>query len=52
MLVGEDVQDVWIDGYYVDQVQANGTIARVWVPGHYEKRRVIPQNNMGMLYYR
>jgi len=27
---------VWVEGRYVDQVQANGTVVRVWQPGHYE----------------
>lgn len=29
---------VWIPGRYIDQVQPNGTIVRVWVAGHYEYR--------------
>ena len=29
---------VWVEGRYVDQVQADGTIVRVWQPGHYEQR--------------
>ena len=29
---------VWVEGRYVDQVQADGTIIRVWQPGHYEQR--------------
>ena len=29
-------QRVWIEGRYVDQVQPNGTVVRVWQPGHYE----------------
>ena len=29
-------QPVWVDGRYVDQVQANGSTVRVWQPGHYE----------------
>ena len=33
-------QNVWVDGRYVDQVQANGTVIRVWQPGHYEQRTV------------
>lgn len=37
------VQSVWVEGRYVDQVQANGTVVRVWVPGHYEQRTVIVQ---------
>ncbi len=31
---------VWVEGRYVDQVQANGTIVRIWQPGHYETRMV------------
>ena len=27
---------VWIEGRYVDHVQANGSTARIWQPGHYE----------------
>ncbi len=27
---------VWVEGRYVDQVQANGSVIRVWQPGHYE----------------
>lgn len=26
---------VWQDGHYEDQLQANGTVVRVWVPGRY-----------------
>lgn len=33
-------QNVWVEGAYQDQVQANGTVMRVWVPGHYEQRTV------------
>ena len=33
-------QNVWVEGRYVDQVQANGTVIRVWQPGHYEQRQV------------
>lgn len=29
---------VWIEGRYVDTVQPNGIIIRVWQPGHYEYR--------------
>lgn len=29
-------QQVWVPGRYVNQVQANGTVVRVWQPGHYE----------------
>ena len=31
-------QSVWVEGRYVDQVQANGSTVRVWQPGHYEQR--------------
>ena len=34
-------QNVWVEGRYVDQVQPNGTILRVWQPGHYETRQVV-----------
>lgn len=33
-------QNVWVEGRYVDQVQPNGAILRVWQPGHYEQRQV------------
>ena len=36
-------QNVWVEGRYVDQVQANGTVVRVWQPGHYEQRQVLVQ---------
>lgn len=36
-------QNVWVEGRYVDQVQANGTVIRVWQPGHYEQRQVVVQ---------
>jgi len=36
-------QNVWVEGRYVDQVQANGTTVRVWQPGHYEQRQVLVQ---------
>lgn len=29
---------VWIEGRYIDQVQPDGSVARVWNPGHYEQR--------------
>jgi len=35
------VRNVWIEGRYVDQVQANGTVLRIWQPGHYEQRTVV-----------
>lgn len=31
-------QRVWIEGRYIEQVQPNGTLVRVWNPGHYEYR--------------
>lgn len=37
------VQSVWVEGRYVDQVQANGSVIKVWQPGHYEQRTVIVQ---------
>lgn len=36
-------QQVWVQGAYIDQVQPNGTIVRVWQPGHYETRSVLVQ---------
>lgn len=33
-------QNVWVEGRYVDQVQPNGVVVRVWQPGHYEQRVV------------
>lgn len=32
---------IWVEGCYVDQVQPNGTIVRIWQPGHYETRTVV-----------
>jgi hypothetical protein len=37
------VQNVWVEGRYVDQVLSNGTVVRVWQPGHYEQRTVVVQ---------
>ena len=31
------VQNVWVEGRYVNQPQPNGTVVRVWQPGHYEQ---------------
>ena len=39
----QTVQNVWVEGRYIDQVQANGTVIRVWQPGHYEQRTVAIQ---------
>ena len=36
-------QNVWVEGRYVDQVQANGSTVRVWQPGHYEQRTILVQ---------
>ncbi len=36
-------QKVWVEGRYIDQVQANGTVIRVWQPGHYEYTQVLVQ---------
>ena len=35
------VQNVWVEGRYVDTVQPNGTVIRQWIPGHYEQRTVV-----------
>ena len=37
------VQNVWVEGRYIDQVQPNGTVVRVWQPGHYEQRTIVVQ---------
>ncbi len=34
-------QRVWVEGCYVDQIQPNGTVVRVWQPGHYEYQQTI-----------
>lgn len=33
------VENVWVEGRYVDQVTPQGTTVRVWQPGHYEQRQ-------------
>lgn len=33
-------QNVWVNGRYVDKVQADGSVVRTWQPGHYEQRNV------------
>ena len=33
------VQNVWVEGRYVDQVTPQGTVVRTWQPGHYEQRQ-------------
>lgn len=32
------VQNVWVEGRYIDQISANGTVVRTWQPGHYEQQ--------------
>ncbi len=32
------VQNVWVEGRYIDQVTANGAVIRTWQPGHYEQQ--------------
>jgi hypothetical protein len=31
-------QQVWVPGRYIDQIQPNGVVVRVWVSGHWEYR--------------
>jgi len=31
-------QMVWVEGRYISQTQADGTVVQVWNPGHYEAR--------------
>jgi len=31
-------QTVWVEGCYISQTQADGSVVRVWNPGHYEQR--------------
>ncbi len=38
--VTTQMQNVWVEGRYVDQVNAQGQAVRVWQPGHYEQRQV------------
>ena len=33
------VQNVWVDGRYIDQSTPQGTIVRTWQPGHYEQQQ-------------
>lgn len=32
------VRNVWVEGAYVNQTLPDGTVQRVWNPGHYEQR--------------
>ena len=34
------VQNVWVEGRYVDQQNGAGQVVRVWQPGHFEQRQV------------
>ena len=36
-------EQIWVPGTYVDQIQSNGTVVRVWQPGHYESRQILVQ---------
>ena len=38
VVVAPQPTTVWVEGRYVEQVQANGAVIRVWQPGHYEVR--------------
>ena len=33
------VQNVWVEGRYVDQTTPQGTVVRTWQPGHYEQQQ-------------
>ena len=33
------VQNVWVEGRYVDQVTPQGATVRTWQPGHYEQQQ-------------
>ena len=33
------VQNVWVEGRYIDQQTPQGTIVRTWQPGHYEQQQ-------------
>ena len=35
-----ETRSVWVDGTYVDQIQPDGRVLKVWTPGHYETRKV------------
>jgi hypothetical protein len=40
LYLGDSLTDYDRGSNHVDQVQANGTVIRVWQPGHYEQRTV------------
>ena len=33
------VQNVWVEGRYIDQQTPQGTVVRTWQPGHYEQQQ-------------
>ena len=33
------VQNVWVEGRYVDQTTPQGAVVRTWQPGHYEQQQ-------------
>ena len=33
------VQNVWVEGRYIDQVTPQGATVRTWQPGHYEQQQ-------------
>ena len=35
-----ETRNVWVEGRYVDRVQTNGSVIRVWEPGHYEQQSI------------
>ena len=34
-----DVQNVWVEGRYIDQPTPQGGVVRTWQPGHYEQQQ-------------
>ncbi len=34
------VERVWVEGAYFNRINADGSVTRVWNPGHYELRKV------------
>ena len=33
------VQNVWVEGRYIDQTTPQGSVVRTWQPGHYEQQQ-------------
>ena len=33
------VQNVWVEGRYIDQTTPQGAVVRTWQPGHYEQQQ-------------